>query len=380
MNRRLNLVLLACNLIIIAPACDETPAESKLKPTYAFLVGSYTSDTSEKGIGFLTFNHEEGTLAITTLEAQLSNPSFVIANRAQDIVYAVEENQEGTVKSFAFDRAKNQLTLLDEQSTLGAHPCYLALSPDEQFLVVGNYTGGNFTAFRVEKGKMKHVQTIQHEGSSIHAARQNQSHVHSTVFHTAGKQLLVGDLGADKLFIYNYRPDFNLPFQAQGIGYFELNAGAGPRHLVIHPNGRWVYVVHELSGELGAYILNEGKLENMAQYPLTESTFIGAVGAAEVKFSPDNRFLYVSNRGDANELISFKLSDDGSLSLVERIASGGSTPRSFTLTKDGKFLLVAHQGSDDIQVFERNLQNGQLTKKNIIVKSTSPVYLFALDG
>lgn len=380
MNQRLKLVFLVCFLSIFVAACDESPAEGDLKPTYSFLVGSYTDDTSEKGIGLLTFNFEEGILAMTMLQAELSNPSFVIANRAQDIVFAVEENQESTVKSFAFDRTNNQLTLLDEQLTLGAHPCYLALSPDEKFLVVGNYSGGNFTAYHVDKGKLKHVQTIQHEGSSIHAARQNQSHVHSTVFHPAGEYLLVGDLGADKLFIYKYRPDFNLPFQAHGMGYLELNAGVGPRHLVVHPNGQWVYLVHELSAEVGVYRFQDGEMESLARYPLTEPTFIGEVGAAEVRLSPDHRFLYVSNRGDANELISFKLLDDGSLSLVERVASGGLTPRNFAITKDGKYLLVANQHSNDIQVYERNLQNGKLTKKNHRIQSKSPVYLFALNG
>ncbi|MGY6520537.1 MAG: lactonase family protein [Mongoliitalea sp.] len=360
-------------------SCDETPQEGTLKPTYSFLVGSYT-DGIAKGISFLSFNFEEGILGLNPLEIDLENPSFVIANRAQDLVFAVEETNEGKIKSYAFDRATNTLTFIDEQATFGAHPCYASLSPDENFLVVGNYSGGNFSTYKVDEGKLTHVQTVQHEGSSINSARQNQSHVHSMFFHPNGKFLFVADLGADKVFVYNYRPDYAIPFQPSTQAYFEVEAGVGPRHLIMHPNGKYMYLVHELSAEIGVYEFQNGRLSHLESYPLTASTFVGAISAAEVRMSPDAQYLYVSNRGDANELTSFHIQNDGTLTFVERVSTGGITPRNFTLTKDGNYLLVAHQDSGDIQVFERNIKTGKLTKTSMEIKSNKPVYLFSLDG
>lgn len=363
----------------ILSSCDETPQESKLPNTYTFLVGSYTSQPTE-GIGLLSFDYESGIMDFTTLNSDISNPSFVISNSAQDIIFAVEENEKGTVKSFAFDRATNTTTLLDEVSSYGAHPCYLALSPDESILVVGNYSSGNFSAYSVNQGKLTHIQTVTHEGSSVNLSRQSQSHVHSTVFHPDGNHLLVGDLGADKIYIYEFKPTYAVSFRPMGLGYIEVDAGAGPRHLTIHPSGKYVYLVHELSAEIGVYSFLKGKMEKLEAHTLTAPDFFGSVGAAEVRLSPDAGFLYVSNRGDANEITSFKIEGDGKLTLIERTDTGGQTPRNFTLTKDGKYLLVANQDSEDIQVFERNLQSGKLTKKSVEIKTNKPVYLFSLDG
>ncbi|WP_236136803.1 lactonase family protein [Mongoliitalea daihaiensis] len=360
-------------------SCDETPQEGTLKPTYTFLLGAYT-DNLDQGIGLLSFNFEEGILGISTIAKGVNNPSFVIATRAQDWVFAVEETNEGKVKVFAFDRIKNTLTLTDEQPSLGAHPCYLALSPDEKYLVVGNYSGGNFTVYQVNNGKLTQVQTVQHEGSSINLSRQAQSHVHSTVFHPDGKHLFVCDLGSDKIFSYQYRPDFAVPFQASTQVYFEVEAGEGPRHMAIHPNGKYLYLVHELSAAIGAYTFQNNQIQHIETYALTDPAFVGVVSAAEVKISPDAKFLYVSNRGEANELTSYKIKDDGTLELLERISTEGITPRNFSLTKDGKYLLVAHQDSEDIQVFERSITTGKLTKVDLLISTYKPVYLFPLDG
>ncbi|GHB29068.1 lactonase family protein [Mongoliitalea lutea] len=379
MKQRIKYIIISVLIFSSLSSCDETPQEGTLKPTYSFLVGSYT-DGIEHGIGVLSFNFEEGVLGMNPLKVGVENPSFVIANRAQDLVFAVEETNEGKIKSYAFDRATNTLTLIDEQPTFGAHPCYIALSPDEHIVVVGNYSGGNFSVYKVDEGKLTHVQTVQHEGSSINSARQNQSHVHSVVFHPEGKYLLVGDLGTDKVFVYNYRPDYAVPFQPFSQPHFEVEAGVGPRHLIVHPSGRFVYLVHELSAEIGVYKFQNGRLSHIDSYPLTASTYVGAISAAEVRISPENNFLYVSNRGDANELSSFQIQEDGTLALVERISTGGITPRNFTLTKDGNYLLVAHQDSGDIQVFERNNKTGKLTKTTMEIKVNSPVYLFSLDG
>lgn len=379
MKQRIKWTAIIILIFISLSSCDETPQEGTLKPTYSFLVGSYT-DGVEHGIGLLSFNFEEGILGLNPLKVGVENPSFVITNRAQDLVFAVEETNEGKIKSYAFDRATNTLTLIDEQPTFGAHPCYIALSPDEHIVVVGNYSGGNFSAYKVDEGKLTHIQTVQHEGSSINSARQNQSHVHSVVFHPEGKYILVGDLGTDKVFVYNYRPDYAVPFQPFNQAYFEVEAGVGPRHLIVHPNGKFVYLVHELSAEIGVYEFKNGRLSHIESYPLTSSAYVGAISAAEVRLSPDSNFLYVSNRGDANELSSFQIQEDGTLALVERISTGGITPRNFTLTKDGNYLLVAHQDSGDIQVFERNIKTGKLTKTNMEVNASKPVYLFSLDG
>ena len=93
--------------------------------------------------------------------------------------------------------------------------------------------------------------------------------------------------------------------------------------------------------------------------------FKGKVGAADIHISPDGKFLYSTNRGDANEIEVFKINQiNGKLTFVQRTSSLGKTPRNFNIDPTGKFLLVANQNSDDIYVFSINKTTGKLTYTN----------------
>lgn len=379
--RKITYSLFLLIILFMTYSCDESPQEEKIEPVYSFLLGAYT-DSEDQGIGLLTFNPEKNILQTQILAAGASNPSFVISNRAQTLVFAVEEiggENGGKVKSFKFDRQSNTLELLDTKDTFGDHPCYLSLDAKGEILVVGNYSGGNFSAYKINEGILTHIQTYQHEGQSINPARQEKAHVHSTVFHPNGKQLLVGDLGTDKIHLYDFNPTFAVPFNNSDPGYLEVAAGAGPRHLAIHPSGSPVYLIHEMTAELGVYSYDSGKMSNIQVLPLTGDDFVGNVGAAEVRISPDAKFVYASNRGDANEITVFEIGKTGELTFVERVKTGGENPRNFVITSDGKFLLVANQSSDSIIVFERSLKTGKLKKTGAETKFHKPVYLFGLD-
>lgn len=361
--------------------CDNKPQEEKVETAYSFLIGAYTDDETQ-GIGLLNFDPGKNLLGVAVVAPGIQNPSFVISNKAQTFVFAVEETageKGGKVKSLRFDRQNNKLEQIDAQDTHGDHPCYLALDGNEEFLVVGNYSGGNFSTFKINEGKLSLVQQIQQEGQSINTDRQEKAHVHSTVFHPDGKHLLVGDLGTDKIHIYKFNPSFAVPFNHSDPAYFEVAAGSGPRHLAIHPNGSRIYLVHELTAEIGVYAFANGQIDYIESFPLTGNDFVGNVGAAEVRISPDGRHVYVSNRGDANEISVFKILENGNLEWVERVKTGGDMPRNFILTKDGKYLLVAHQASHNITVFERDTQSGRLTKLALETNYNKPVYFFGLD-
>ncbi|EKB47850.1 lactonase family protein [Cecembia lonarensis] len=365
-----------------AISCEqEIQNEEMMVSPYSFLLGAYTGQDTE-GIGYLEFDPEIQLLRTQIIAKGVHNPSFVIANKTQTLVFAVEETageQGGKVKSFTFDRGTNTLELIDTKDSYGDHPCYLTLDPSEEFLIVGNYSSGNFSVYKLNQGKMEWVQTIQHEGQSINPQRQNQAHVHSLVFHPEGKHLLVGDLGTDKIHLYEFNPSFAVPFQHANPSYVEVSAGAGPRHLAIYPNGQFVYLIHELSAEIGVYRFDEGKMQVISQVPLTGKEFVGNVGAAEIRISPDAKHIYASNRGDANEISVYEIGKEGSLKFVQRIKSGGEMPRNFILTKDGKYLLAAHQASNNITVFERDHKTGVLEPLGLEVKFEKPVYFFGLD-
>jgi 6-phosphogluconolactonase len=95
---------------------------------------------------------------------------------------------------------------------------------------------------------------------------------------------------------------------------------------------------------------------------------------ADLHLSPDNRFLYVSNRG-SNTLAIFNVSNDGKkLKLIDFEPVHGNWPRNFALTPDGRYLLVANQKSNNLSLFLRDNLTGKL-KFISKIKAASPVFI-----
>ena len=373
--------LLIAGLFAMSFSCttEKTTEIIETPMTYSFLVGTYTDDASQ-GINQLDFTPSENKLEIKTIFPGIQGPSFVVANSAGDKVFTLEEIDNvpgGNIISLSRDSDKPTLSKISELPSYGNHPCYLALSPDEKFLTAANYSGGNFSAYGIdEKGELSHLQTIQHEGSSINKGRQSAPHVHSTVFSPDGKYLLVADLGTDEVYVYDFDANSSEPLTLNNA--YKVTPGDGPRHLVFSPDGKEIMLVQEMGAALDILSFDAGKITQKQRISLLSEGFDGAVGAAEVRLSPDGKNIYVSNRGDANTISVISKKDSGEYEFAQQISSGGIMPRNFNLTADGKYLLSAHQSSDDIVVFERDLETGKLTQTDWKVSVHSPVYLFRL--
>jgi 6-phosphogluconolactonase len=137
--------------------------------------------------------------------------------------------------------------------------------------------------------------------------------------------------------------------------------GSGPRHLVFAPNGHYAYLTSELDGTVTALRYGDGKLKPLQALRLAVPGFKGRIGAGAIHLSPDGRFLYATNRGDANELVIFAVDEsDGSLKLVGRQSTLGRTPREFAIDPTGRWLIVGNQDSDSAYVFRRDPATGLL--------------------
>ncbi len=368
----LTIALLACK-----SNADQLPTNQTLHHS-TYLIGTYT-DTENQGIELLSFDQKNMALNSKLVAKRIKNPTFVIANHARTLIFAIEDGANGTLKSFAFDRKQQQLTLLDQVDSLGDNPCYLALDHTERFLAVANYNSGNFSIYEVDSGGGLHFkQIVQHSGQSVNKHRQNRAHVHSILFHPNGKQLLVADLGTDKIFIYDLDYANATPVTLASPAYFSVAPGSGPRHMVIHPNGKLLYVVQELTGEVGVYSYEDGQITHLNTQSLITPQFKGHVQAAEIRLSSDSKFIYVSNRGSANNLSVFETDSGGEIRLIQQVATGGKTPRNFNLSPDGHFLLVANQESDNIRLFKRDVVTGRLTSTSVKIEIKKPAYIFSL--
>jgi len=368
--------LAALAALAVAPSAAHAGSDAQGAASYDLLVGTYTNTGKSNGIHVYRFDPQSGSLSPLS-SVQTVNPSYLVVGRGNRTVYAVNElpgdngpaTEHGGVSAFSFDAVSGQLKLLDHVSSQGNDPCYLSLSPDGRYLFVANYSvasdpGGSFAVLPVKgDGSLGDaVLSVHHDGRGPMKGRQDSAHVHSTVMSPDGRYLFAQDLGTDKLYVYRYTPDGSRGLLSPTeTRYVQMGAGSGPRHLVFDALGKYAYLTSELAATVTVLRYRDGTLETLQTLPLAAPGFKGKQGAAAVHLSADGRFLYVSNRGDANEIVIFAVNaGDGSLTLVGRQPTLGRTPREFAIDPSGHWLIVGNQESDTVYVFRRDPQTGKL--------------------
>jgi len=339
------------------------------------LIGTYTNSCDSKGIYTYDFNIDTGIFKLKQSTQKTANPSFLTVSGDNKFVYSVNENgKESSVSAFKFDAKSGKLDFLNRQNSEGADPCYII--NDDKNVIVANYSGGSISVFgKTADGKLGRTkQVIQHSGKSVNAKRQESPHVHMVQFSPDKRFVLANDLGTDRIYLYRYFADLekdNLELKDT----IPIKSGSGPRHLAFSQDGKTVYLLQELDGTITVFNYAMGKFRRIQETTVVSPGFKGETGAADIHVSEDRKFLYATNRGDANTISTFSIDLSGKLSLVKTISTGGKGPRNFAIVPDGKFVLVAHQYSNDVTIFSRDKVTGELTNTGKKIELCSPVCL-----
>ncbi|MEX0614200.1 MAG: lactonase family protein, partial [Pirellulales bacterium] len=277
-----------------------------------------------EGIYRTVLDTDSGALAKPALAAEIASPGFLALNRDGTRLYSICRlpNGEGGVAVFEISPDGNSLRLLNTQPTGDGEACHLALDRSERCLFTAQYGNGSICAFPLEGDGTIGPRSahLRHSGSGPNRARQEGPHPHWVGTDPANRFLFVPDLGADQIVIY--RTDLD----AGGIephGSGRSPAGAGPRHMKFHPNGKFVYVLNELqlSVTAFAYDAEAGTLAAMQTIStLPEKLREVQNSASEIRIHPSGRFLYAANRGH-DSIAAFEIDpESGQLKFIERKA------------------------------------------------------------
>ncbi len=347
---------------------------------YYLYTGSYTKD-SKDGIYIFKINVPSGQTSLVEVIKDIENPSYLAISKDGRFLYAVSEmasDHKGMIYAYQLDPQTGKAQLLNKKESRGEAPCYIAISENRKWITVGNYSGGNLITYAIDKdGKLTdQYQLVHHDGKSINPKRQEKPHVHSTVFTPDNKYLLVPDLGTDKVMIYAFNEKKNMPIGGTQQGFAKITDGSGPRHLDFHPNGKWAYVIEEMGGTISGWKYYNGTMEKFQHIDAHPADYQGSRGSADIHVSPDGKFLYASNRFEANNIAIYSIDGKtGMLKLVGFQDLPGKKPRNFAIDPGGQLLLVSNQDSDSITVFKRNMETGKLELLPVDIKAGSPVCL-----
>ncbi|NLF28864.1 MAG: lactonase family protein [Clostridiales bacterium] len=319
-----------------------------------------------EGIYALRLDRRTGRLSPEAAFKGIDNPSYLCRGGDASRLYAVNELKEfrgeatGALSSFRFDPEALTLKLLSQHPTGGTDPCHVVTGAGDS-VYVANFMSGSIAVFRTDADGAARLrsQFFQYEGHSVNPARQSSPHAHSVIFDRSGRRAFVPDLGTDRLMRYEVDGETGELTEA---GFFALDPGTGPRHCAFSQDGRYCYLIKELTSEIAAlsYDGETGEFRHLQTVSTVSGDFAGHNSCADIDLSLDGRFLYGSNRGE-NTIACFRIDQNTGLMQAEgRFSSGGEIPRSFAVDPLGEFLLAANQDTGNVVVFRIDRGSGAL--------------------
>jgi len=353
-----------------------------LAQEYWVYFGTYTRGAS-KGIYAYRFRPSGASLTPHGLVAETSSPSFLAVHPNGRFLYAANESEPdnipgkpNSVSAFAIDAATGKLQLLNKVSSRGQGPCHVSIDKTGKTLLVANYGSGSVAAIAIgADGRLGESTAFdQHQGKSVDPNRQTGPHAHFILPSPDNRFVLTADLGLDQVLVYRFDPRTG-SLVPNKPAFGRLRPGSGPRHLAFNPNGKYAYVNGEMSSTIStfAYEPSKGTLTEIQTLSTLPQGFTGNNSTAEVQVDKAGRFLYVSNRGH-NSIAQFSIdAHSGKLTAVAHVASGGRTPRFFTLDPTGGYLLAGNQDSSTVGVFNVDPSSGKPSLRQTLTDVPEPV-------
>ena len=334
--------------------------------TSTLFVGTYTSGES-KGVYTFKFDSSTGKLSDKKLIAEETNPSYLAFSKDKKYLYVINEVNDfqktsGAVSSFKLN-ASGVYQKMNTVSTNGAHPCHISLNASEDKIAISNYSGGTVSLHEIDRGLIQPAFQVldQNIGSQ-------KAHAHMAQF--KDNLLFTADLGRNFIAEYTENPSIN--YYKSSV--YAMMDKAGPRHFRFTNDGNFIYVINELNSTVSVLKKSAEGYTRIQNVYATPEDYTGHNQCADLQISPDQHYVYGSNRGH-NSIVVFKRDlNSGRLSKIQTISVQGNWPRSFIIDPSGAYLLVANERSNGIAVFKIDQATGilQFSSK---VKMPAPVCL-----
>ncbi len=364
--RSLSLTAMAASALTLSP---------NLRADDPLLFVSSFSGGEKGAVSAFRLSLEDGSLTPLARTGGVEHPFFLATSPDQRFLYAVhteafggEEDEE--VAAYRIDPDSGELTLLNRQPAKGTATCFLEVDHTGKTLLLANYSSGSVAALPIhEDGSLGEITSFtQHEGGSrVDPKRQSEPHAHSIIISPNNRFACAADLGLDKILVYRLDgAEAKLEPLPDATG--TSLPGAGPRHLAYFPGKdenealSQLYAIDELSNTITRYSQDTttGALARHESISTLPEDFADTTHTADLKFTPDGKFLYGTNRGHDSIAI-FRTEKDFTLTRVAIVPSLGKGPQNLLVTPDGKWLLCANMPGNNLVVFRIDSESGHLT-------------------
>lgn len=390
-------IALLCTVMIVFSATTFSAQHDSQELVYIGTRGSNAHEASDaaqpqlgevQGIYAARLDVQSGKLTAIAQVAQLNRAQWLTRHPALPVLYAVHgrpgpaRTAPSLIYSFAINENTGALKMLNAVDAGGKDANHLVIDPSSWTLFSANHGDGSTSALPLHAdGSLGAVSSVRIEtGNGPVAGRQEFAQAHGVAVDPSGRYVLVADIGADKIFIYGFD---RAKRALTSAGAESLPPGSGPRHLVFDTRGQFVYVLTDLTSTVHVYKWDAqlGRLQPLQRLSAYPAGYAGKdiAGGAEIALSADGRFVYVSVRGDQSSIVAYAVDKRaGTLKEIQRISSGGKSPRGFAIDPSGGWLLATHDRSDTVTVLKIDPVTGLLsqTSESLAIPGTVSIAFY----
>jgi 6-phosphogluconolactonase len=336
----------------------------------------YVSNAASKEIYALAMNRETGELSMldkvsvpgTNKPSPASMPMAVSPDHR--FLYPALRSDTFPASTFAIDRASGRLTHL-ATTPLQDSMAYIATDRTGRYLLAASYPGNKLT-----------INPIEEQGRVVEKPTQivpDRPKSHCIFVDRTNKYCYATSLGSDIVMEWRFDPTTGT-LSPNGPGEVHTKPGAGPRHMALHPSGRFLYLITETTDTIGAYAVDpaSGTLTELQFVDARPPNFTDQPAAADLHVTPDGRFLYGSER-KTSTLTGYRIDPDkGTLSPIGHFPTE-KTPRGFNIEPRGRFLLSVGLDSNAMTVYRTDPQSGALTSLKQYPMGEQPNWIEIVD-
>jgi 6-phosphogluconolactonase len=314
-------------------------------------------------LGVYGFDARDGGLRVLGSTPGGNNPSFLAVDAAHQRLYAANEGSN-QVAAFNFNLLDGGLALINRVASGGAGPAHVSVDGTGQFVFVANYNGGSIAVLpAVPDGGLSAASQVDPAGAQAHQIFSDG----------AGRFVYAPCKGANHVAQYSLSSGTLTPLSPASMA---TAAGAGPRHLALHPTLPKAYLINENVSTMQTLSIDSGgRLSSVQTLSTLPAGFTGNNTGAEVAVHPNGRFVFGSNRGH-DSIARFSVdASSGQLTLLGHTPTGGRTPRHFSIDPSGDWLIVGNQNSNSVVLFHLDQATGTLTSRGNVATVTSPSFV-----
>ncbi|MFV0393944.1 MAG: lactonase family protein [Coprobacillaceae bacterium] len=332
---------------------DSLLGMGKKKNTKSFFVNSYGNEQT-RGIYTFKIDVDSGELIFRKYFKTPTDPSYSF-NYGR-FVCTTYKNRTGSPSDggiCSYTSTAETLALVSRISDGGKTYVHACTNGDDEVadkVFAVDYYNGQVMVGAIEKKKLKRVlSTFTIEGSSVHPTRQTIPHP-SYVGFTPDEKLYVVDLGIDKVLLFDVSDEGELIIDEKSS--LSLPAGSGPRKMIFSKNGKFAYVLNELTNTIMVYAYENSTFTlvqtidtyDKVAYPDEESL------AGQFVFSEDEKFAFVSNRGH-DSVSSFSVNNETGELTYRDFVDTSFNPIDLYIVNN-RWIVIACQKGGNVEVAE----------------------------